>query len=367
MVYLETGKMSWSSTYGMGRYIQELLRTNVYDYVICSYSQKEYVPIIKSKIIALDDSQYKKKLSTFIQNMKEGDVIHFPGNTIVVDNIPTRVKVVYTIHDLTPLLFYKHKKQNGNFFSDGTPLSTYEWKENVLYALIRADCILTVSENTKKDIVKYFDIQQEKIVSIYHGVDERFVRYSSELIEEKKRKYGLKNKRIIMGIMGAKHKNLIRLILAYYLLILKDRSKEYCLILVGDVIPKIDIFTKLLQKRRKVFLTGRVSDEELVWCYNLSDYFVFVSLYEGFGFPLLEAYACGTRVITSNTSSLGELSGGYAQQVNPKKIGQIENAMKTKVHYDEEFIVKQVNYAKSFKWTTFREKHKRVIESVLKS
>lgn len=368
MVYLETGKMSWSSAYGTGRYINELIKTDVYDYVICTASQRDDVPLLeKNRIIAFDDSQYRNLLSNFVLNLKAGDVIHFPANTIVITNIPEYVKVIYTIHDLTPLFFYKYKKRNGNYFSDGIPLSTKEWKKNILYASKRADYILAVSENTKKDIIKYCHVATEKIFVIYHGIDMKFKQYSPKKIEEKKKEYGLNEKKIIMGIIGGKHKNLIRVIIAYYLLCIKNRKENYCLILVGAIIPKINFLTKRLQNKGKAFLTGRISDEELVMFYNISDCFIFVSLYEGFGFPLLEAYACGTNVISSNTSSLKELNGGYAQQINPKKILQITNAMKRNDLRTEKAIKEQICYAKSFTWQKFREKHKKVIESLMRT
>lgn len=367
MVYLETGRMSWASVYGTGRYINELVKTNVYDFVICAVSQKDNVPIIKKdKIIALDDFEYRTQLSNFILNLKIGDVIHFPANTIIVTNIPEYVKVVYTIHDLTPLFFYKNKKRNGNYFSDGTPLSTNEWKKNILYASKRADCILAVSENTKKDIIKYCAVSEEKIVVVYHGIDMKFERYSSEVIEEKKGEYGLSNRKTIMGIIGGKHKNLTRVIIAFYLLCIENWRENYCLILVGAIMPKINILTKGLQSKGKVYFTGRISDEDLVMFYNISDCFVFVSLYEGFGFPLLEAYACGANVITSNTSSLKELSGEYARQIDPKNILQIINAMKENDLRTEVEIKEQISYAKSFTWQRFRETHREIIENLTK-
>ena len=367
MIYLETGKMSWASTYGTGRYINELVKTNAYDYVICAASQEAYVPMTnRCGVVAFDDDQYRKELSDFMLNLKEGDMVHFPANTIIEMFIPGYVKVIYTLHDLTPLFFYKHKKRNGNYFSDGMALSTKEWKANVLYALKRADCVLTVSENTKNDIVKYFAIPDNKIKVIYHGVDEQFERHSFEKIEEKRALYGLNNKKIIMSIAGAKHKNLVRVILAYYILCVKKHTENYCFVLVGAIIPKIDILTKVLQKKGNFFLTGRVSDEELVWLYNLSDCFIFASLYEGFGFPLLEAYACGTPVVAANNSSLKELNGGYARLVNPRKILQISNAMKENLQRSEELILNQIEYAKSFTWESFRKKHKKEIDELMK-
>lgn len=366
MVYLETGKMSWASTYGTGRYIRELMKSNIYDYVICAVSQKDNIPLTNnSKVIVLDDERYKERLSAFLQSLQEGDVIHFPANTIVVDFIPKYIKVVYTIHDLTPLFFYKHRKRNGNYFSDGAALTTAEWKANVFYALKRADRILTVSENTKSDILKYFSVPEQKIKVIYHGIDTRFEQYSAKKTEEKKALYGLKDKKMILCIAGGKHKNLVRVILAFYLLCLKNRKENYLLVLVGGIIPKIDILTKALQKKKRVFLTGRISDEELVWAYNLSDCFVFASLYEGFGFPLLEAYACGTWVAAADTSSLKELNGGYAKRINPRKIVQIACAMEKSGYRPEALVQDQINYARTFTWEKFRQEHKRVLDELI--
>lgn len=299
------------------------------------------------------------------KNMSEGDAIHFPANLICAnfDSIPKGVKIFLTIHDITPLLFYKNKRKNGNYFSNGESVSTKQFENNLLLFLPRIDCIITVSENTKCDIVSRFGINESKIVPIYNGIDSRFVCYSKEKIKEIRTSYNIPNGKIIMAINGGKHKNIIRVILAFFLYCIKNRNEDMKFILVGRVSKKIRLLTNFMKK--KFILAGRVPDEILIDYYNIADGFIFASLYEGFGFPLLEALACGSYVVCSKTSSLGELGKGYAYLVNPLSVLDIANSFNMIKRKTDEEINEQRQYVQNFTWDNTADRHMEIINIVM--
>lgn len=369
MIYLETGKMSWDESYGMGRYINELVKRGIYQYVLCAKSQAHFVPKIHGlEVIALDDIGYRDNLSEYILNhMDADDVVHFPANLICanIDSIPNNVKLILTVHDITPIFYYKNKRRNGNFFSDGESVSTRQFEENLREFLPRVDHVITVSENTKKDIISYFNIEGKKISVVYNGIDAKFIKYSKEKLADVKKSYHLENEKLVMVLTGGKHKNIIRVVVAFYFYCILNKNEDIKLILVGKTNKKMVALTYFLRRMKKAVLTGRVSDEVLVDYYNIVDSFIFASLYEGFGLPLLEAMACGSFVICSDNSSLGELGRGYAYLINPRSIKEIMNGFSKVKKLSDNEIGKQREYIGRFTWDNSANQHEVIINNLV--
>lgn len=190
----------------------------------------------------------------------------------------------------------------------------------------RAHRIISVSENTKKDIMKYFKIPEEKIVVIYEGVNESF-----EIItdNQKKRtiaeKYQLPDKFILYVGTYLPHKNLETLLYAYHDL-KQHRKISHALVLAGKKARNFEAISNLISNldlTDDVKTIGFVPEEDLPCLYNLADLFVFPSLYEGFGLPLLEAMACGTPVLASDASCLPEIGGDGALYFSPRNKNEI--------------------------------------------
>jgi len=141
-------------------------------------------------------------------------------------------------------------------------------------------------------------------------------------------KFGIRDQFLLYVGLQLERKNLRRLVEAFALL--RKRVQSIQLVLAGPLSP----LTSLLQARvrelgleSEVRFLGRVADDDLLALYNAALAFVFPSLYEGFGFPILEAMACGTPVITSNASSLPEFAGDAALLVDPTSVAEISEAM----------------------------------------
>jgi len=213
-----------------------------------------------------------------------------------------RGKIVITIHDLISHFFPKNIPQGSRFyFSRWMPL-TYE----------KAAKIIAISENTKKDIMSLLKIPEEKIVVIHSAVGQEFKpMVDTGKIAQVKNKYATGRKYILdVGTLEPR-KNLPFLVKAFNLAIKKGEI-EHNLVLTGKkgwYYEGLFNLIKELNLEERVILPGYVADEDLPALYNGADLFCFPSLYEGFGFPPLEAMSCGTPVIAAKNSSIPEVVG----------------------------------------------------------
>ena len=295
---------------GIGTYIQHLVKEGIYDIALGNKGEiNEYISDIdvidyKSKIYGI-----KEQIKFPYRNLRKlkPDILHIPHY-----NVPIfyRGRMFVTIHDLTHLVL---PEILPNKFA-------YIYAKIMLWiAAHKAEKIFTVSENTKKDIIKYLKIDPQKIIVTYSGVDtEEFRKKDMSEYEYLYDRYSIpRNKKIIMYVGNLKpHKNLIRLLEAFKDI---DEIDNTVLILVGKAFENHNVsnYEKLYCIEDIVIHTGVVNQKELIDFYNLADLFVFPSLYEGFGTPPLEAMACGTPVICSNTSSLPEVVGNAAYMFDP--------------------------------------------------
>ena len=195
-----------------------------------------------------------------------------------------------------------------------------------------ASRILAVSQFTKSEVEKLFQIPSEKIQVVYNAIDERFLRgHASEqdrqILAER---YQITYPFVLYAGSVAPHKNVTRIIEAFSALKTEldkeDKLKDVKLIIIGDDLSgRPDLRRTVIRSgmQNDVRFLGFVPIEVLRVFYDAAKVFVFPSLYEGFGLPPLEAMAHGTPVITSNTSSLPEVTGNAAVLVNPENVFEI--------------------------------------------
>lgn len=267
-------------------------------------------------------------------------------------------KKVITIHDLSSLAFPKMHIRGmlaDRFLGART--------------MKNADKIITVSESTKNDLIKYFKAPEEKITPIYLGVDEKFRVLDDDQISNFKIKFNLDFPFILyFGVLRSR-KNIPTLIKAYDLL--KKDGINHKLVIAGgkgQQYKRIFNIVKNLNLEKDVIFTGHVDDEILTELYNAADLFVFPSLYEGFGLPPLEAMACGTPVITSNASSLPEVVGDAGLMVDPYDISGLKDAMSNVLSNSDlrmEMVKKGLNRSKGFTWKNCAEETLNVYKEVL--
>ncbi len=218
----------------------------------------------------------------------------------------------------------------------------------------RADKIIAVSESTKSDLINLYQIKEEKIKVIYSGVGEQFgVMSNREKEEEIKKKYNLPDNFILYFGTIEPRKNLIGLIKSFELV----RKKQLIRLVIAGTKGWLykDIFKAVRRSKYRddIAFTGFVDEKDKPILYNLASLFVYPSFFEGFGFPPLEAMACGLPTIVSNNSSLPEVVGDGAPMINPLNTDELAWAMETALTDNDlrdRLIKKGLVQAKKFSW-----------------
>lgn len=223
----------------------------------------------------------------------------------------------------------------------------------------RADRIITISEFSKSEIMKYLHVSNEKIVVMPMGVDQNLYHsnYDTDQIKLVKEKYKINGQYFLyLGTLEPR-KNIERIIEAYSIFLERNSlTATPCLVLAGGKGWMYDsIFEKVkrLGIEDKVIFTGYVLEDEAPVLMCGAKCFIFPSLYEGFGMPVIEAMSCGTPVITSNTTSLKEVGGDAAIKVNPLNTVEITDAMETltkEENYAEKYRAKGLEHARKYTW-----------------
>ena len=320
---------------GIGRYAYNLVRSLLEidqknEYVL--YAQKglfdwqKRLPRFNAKNVVKKIDWFKRGTSRFLGDV---DIYHLPSQGFVDVQ---KAKVVVTVHDLV----YKAFPQGH---TDETLRLTDEQFRSFLP---RVSKIICPSQSTVNDLQKYFHVDNEKIQLIYQGVDKNLFRLldQTEKISAKNilKARGIDNPFILFVGTIEPRKNLKNLLRAFAQC---RRKKSFTgdLVVIGKLGWKSQDIPRLIQDlgiQKYVKFLGFVPDRELCWFYNLAEVFVFPSYYEGFGYPLVEAFCCGAAVVTSTVSSCPEIAADAALRVDPTQVDALAVAI-TRLVQDREF------------------------------
>ena len=287
------------------------------------------------------------------------DMLHCTSNTA-----PLRCKVplILTLHDIT---FLEPKDKNSSIFYND--FDYYYRRFIVPKILKKCQRIITVSNYEMQNIMSKLGIPQERMAMIYNGYTEWFKPLADT--EQVYKKYIEEpGYFFFLGNTDPK-KNTERTLIAYsrYLeksevkrkLLMADLDKEY----LNDIVENNHIENVV----ENIVMPGYIVNSDLPYIYNNAFAFLYTSLRESFGIPLLEAMACGTPVITSNTSSMPEIGGPNAILVNPEDPDEIANNM-LRLEEDDQFYRKQeeigIERAQQFSWQQTAEQLLNLYESV---
>lgn len=267
-------------------------------------------------------------------------------------------KIVFTLHDIVGKLFAEHFSFSAKWY----------WKHLLPRSAHRATHIITISQNTKRDIVRELGIPEKKITVIPLAPHPRYREVrdphgASRALERLNIRWPFI---LSVGTLEPR-KNTERLVQAFATM----RRSEERLVIVGKkswAFPEITKHVARYQLEDKVIFLDYVSDDDLVWLYNMCTFFVFPSLYEGFGMPPLEAMACGAPVIVSRTSSLPEVVGDAGWYIDPYDVIDIKDKMQALLegeHFQRKLRVQSLVRAQEFSWERTAAETVRVLRNYL--
>ncbi len=228
---------------------------------------------------------------------------------------PSRAKKVTTYHDVVPLKYPE--------WSLKRIIDVHKRRLKIVEKEI--DMVIAVSETTKRDLLEVSNIPPNKVIVIYEAAADYFKPQKEEEVENLRRKLGLPSE-FILAIGGIGERRNLRVV--------KKVSEGYNLVISGETLPWL-------------------ADEDLPKLYSAAKLLLYPSLYEGFGLPILEAFATGVPVITSNVSSMPEIAGDAAVLVDPRDEEDIKKKLKM-VYFDnslrKQLIKRGLAQAKKFSW-----------------
>ncbi|WP_441908414.1 glycosyltransferase [Paenibacillus sp. MCAF9] len=257
------------------------------------------------------------------------------------------VKTVATLYDIIPYI-YKEKYLNNKGMHD-------EYMSQI-NNIQKMDNLLAISQSAKDDVIKHLNIDSNKISVIYAGTDECYtsIEIPSESASELMGKYDIKDQFIMCTGGDDDRKNIGDLIVAFSKmpnhLIIQYQLVVACKLSKASEERYYDIAAKH-NIRDRVILTNFIPLEHLIQLYNLAHIVAFPSQYEGFGLPVVEAMACGTPVLTSNNSSLGEIAIGAAVLVDPFKVKDITRGLIEILENTDLEHLKKMGYERIKKFT----------------
>lgn len=304
----------WIGDHGIGRFAKEIYTsTDIFDEIDISGN-----PAGKFDLINLTFHLFGKNTLFFT-----------PGYNAPLFGLR---KCVITIHDLNHIdIAY-----NSSF------LKKIYYSFFLKRACKRCAKILTVSNFSKRRIIDWSGVSEEKVVVVGNGVSPDF--HLNVIPHFESEPY------ILMVSNRKLHKNEERAIRAYSN---SSGRNKFKILITGYSDEKLDELCQELDISNNVIFLGRLSDQQLASVYKGSLFLLFPSLYEGFGLPVVEAMACGTPVLTSNSTSLVEIAGDAALLVDPKNIDEITAAIE-KLIDDEllrrDLILKGFERAKLYSW-----------------
>lgn len=246
---------------------------------------------------------------------------------------PSKAFKVTTVHDLSPFLY-------PNMFPRDIIRNVVDTHRSKL-ALTREESnrVIVPTESTKADLIR-LGFDESVIRVIPEAAAEVYKESTATEVEKVKRKYRIFGKYLLSVGMDPR-KNTERIIKAFEL---SKAGKDLKLVFVGQ--PK---YMKVRQSRN-VFILGRVEQADMAVLYSGAEALVYPSLYEGFGLPILEAFACGTPVITSDLSSMKEVAGQAAVLVDPYEVNSISEGILRALRGPKGFIEKGFERVKHFSW-----------------
>lgn len=352
------------------QYFQDTISSdNFIKYDILNLSSKTMLQ--RTKYSKINSLLIKKQLA----NIKDVDILHIHslfedqiGKAAVVSDFANiEAKIVVTLYDLIPMLF-------SDIYLDDDAVR--DWYYKVLRLLYEADLILAISDATREDAINFLGIPADKIINISGAIDaSKFFKIKDTNQKEHKellQKHNIKQPFILYtgGIDFRKNIDLAIKAFSRVNLSLLDTHQFVIVCKVSSAQKNsfLSLMESLSLSQDKIIFTNFISDEELNILYNQAKLFIFPSIYEGFGLPVLEAMSCGRAVIASNTSSIPEILNKEECLFDPLRVEEITTKINT--YLSDELLLKELEQycferSKKFTWDNAAKKAIKGYKSIL--
>src|SRR3990167_2440891 len=298
-------------------------------------------PILRP-LARIVQQQFKKSVAAYHARHLHDHLYHAPNFIMRIFGRPS----VTTIHDLSHVYFPEcHPKERVRFLHRELPKT-----------IAQSTHLIAVSEHIRQEVIAYYGVKPQHISAVHHAVANYFKPRNEHELLPVLAPFQLKPKQYLLAVATLEpRKNVERLLYAYEKL--DETIKKHCpLVLVGTkgwLNHSLEQTIHMLSRKNQIKYLGYVSENELAFLYAGAAAFAFPSLYEGFCFPVLEAMASGTPVLTSNRSSLPEVAGEAAKLINPEDIDAISSGLEqvlTDNTFREKAISAGLEQARQFTW-----------------
>lgn len=370
-IAIDARGINWYKGTGIGTYTDRILaymiKKHPENFYHIYWSGNKYTNFNRenTKIIMASKRQHRFfEQYYFPCNLKKEniDIYHIPQNGIgISENIDC--KKVITVHDLIPYILPETvgKGYLSKFLKEMPKIINI------------ADAIITVSECSKRDILKFFPIDKNKIFVTPLAADKKYRPMDKELCRNKiKSEYNI-DKPFILYVGGFSSRKNVSSLIDAFCRVYKNLDSDHDLVIVGsnkDELENLKSLCSNLSVSKNIKFTGFVRESMMPIFYNASDLFVYPSLYEGFGLPPLEAMSCGTPVITSDISSIPEVTGDSAILIDPNDIESLMysiEAILNEASIQNELSLKGLKRSKSYSWEKTSEETLKIYNKILNS
>ncbi|PIT92441.1 MAG: hypothetical protein COU08_02500 [Candidatus Harrisonbacteria bacterium CG10_big_fil_rev_8_21_14_0_10_42_17] len=338
----------------------------------CTHALCESTESVKIRIINLPKYRgFFSYLWFFIFTKEKFDIIHFPRPSFhpffwLLKVFGKTKKIVATFHGAP-------ESKDIPIFETG--MNRFNRTMIMHWGQYFIDGVIADSDSAVEPIASYYKIPMKKITGILLATKRSPRKQERSDDEEKQRleeKYGIRFPYILSVGRLDPHKNVHRMVEAFANL-KKTQNTQHQLVIVGgrhepEYSKKVDAMIKKDNLENEIYIAPFIEEEDLPLLYQHADFFVFVSLSEGFGLPLLEAMQNGTPIITSSVSAMPEVTDGAAMTVNPWSVEEIQDAIKTLLTDNrkrEELREKGFERLKDFSWQKTAEETYGVYKTVL--
>jgi glycosyltransferase involved in cell wall biosynthesis len=340
-IVLENVVHSQRTKRGIGTYLQNLATSlAVQDpsnqYVLFNYFFRDF-EVRKNEILTIDAPNFTNCVRRAPQSAVE--FLEWERGVPVVDRLlPRDVQVYHAIESRLPRLNSRIKTvvTVHDLFAELFP-QWFTGKAETLQRLQRdacrrADRIIVISQNTRKDVQRLYAIADDRIDVIVYGMDHAtfYPIENPERLRDARARYGLPERFLLSTGPFEPRRNTERLLEVFAALSADAAAKDLFLVLTGGANAYAEVLRRKIAElgiEKKVILPGHVPQSDLAALYRLAEIFVYPSLYEGFGLTPLEALACGAAVIASNASSIPEVVGEAAVLIDPTNAHEMKAAI----------------------------------------